>query len=867
MRWFKALFSILCCFPPALAEPSVVGIVASGGGYRLLRNGQPYFTKGAVGAVHLEELAAAGGNSIRAGTNSLDRAQALGLAVLADLPFAKQRTGFSYDDQAAVDRQREQIRQIVLRFKDHPALLAWAVGNELEINTTAIERAALWKEMNRVARLIHQIDPNHPVITPIGDAYKRMLGELNQYCPDLDAVGLNSYADMLTLPEDIAKQGWTRPYWVTEFGPRGHWQVEKTAWRLPIEDNSSQKADFYRRAYEHAVQGQPNCLGSFVFHWAQHHEKTHTWYGMFLEDGSRTEAVDVMTFLWSGKWPAHRSPRVGPAAITRGGAQGPAVVAPGAVVEFRFDVSDPGGDPLRISWDLRKDVSGNPNVGGDREEPTPPIEGAIVSSQGDRASVRIPDREGVYRLFAYARDGHGSAATANVPLLAQAPKYPPAPPERPGERPGAGIERTMSLLATSTPARRNPVRILFYGQSITKQEWSQLVAQDIRTRFPYADLTVENRAIGGYSSEYLVRTVGHDVFAFYPDLIVFHDYGGEENYEKIIAGIASHTTAEILIQSDYPAWAPVEGQPSDAAKARSEEWHDRHCYEWLPELCRRYGCGLLDVRRPWTQYLKENHLAPTDVLSDGTHLNAQGNWLLAELTKRYLRYDASLPQTARAGQVRNYAEGGDFRWAGGRIRLQFDGNRIDAIAAAGGAYHADEADVLIDGKKPSEFPELYFITRPTDTFNVDWPAVNSVSAGKPLLVEDWTLRVLETNADDSRWRFEVIGSRTGRDGEGVSTERFVSRSGRVVIEPADYGVKRAFDLRHILTPVGFEVKWCVEPMFSDVYRAPRVADPSREESVILALGLANGKHTLELSARGKTPPPIKAIRVYRPPLR
>ena len=87
----------------------------------------------------------------------------------------------------------------------------------------------------------------------------------------------------------------------TEFGPRGHWQVEKTAWKLPIEDNCSQKADFYRQAYEHAVQGQLNCLGAFVFHWDQHHEKTHTWYAMFLEDGSHTEAVDVMTFLWSGK--------------------------------------------------------------------------------------------------------------------------------------------------------------------------------------------------------------------------------------------------------------------------------------------------------------------------------------------------------------------------------------------------------------------------------------------------------------------------------------------------------------------------------------------------------------------------------------
>ncbi len=45
----------------------------------------------------------------------------------------------------------------------------------------------------------------------------------------------------------------------------------------------------------------------------------------------------------------------------------------------------------------------------------------------------------------------------------------PAPSENPdaSER---GIQRTMTLLATSTPQHRNHVRILFYGQSITEHE-------------------------------------------------------------------------------------------------------------------------------------------------------------------------------------------------------------------------------------------------------------------------------------------------------------------------------------------------------------------------------------------------------------
>ncbi len=62
-------------------------------GYTLLRNGEEFFIKGVVGNRFLERLAQAGGNSIRASVNDLDRAHALGLTVLANLPFGKPRPG------------------------------------------------------------------------------------------------------------------------------------------------------------------------------------------------------------------------------------------------------------------------------------------------------------------------------------------------------------------------------------------------------------------------------------------------------------------------------------------------------------------------------------------------------------------------------------------------------------------------------------------------------------------------------------------------------------------------------------------------------------------------------------------------------
>ena len=88
------------------------------------------------------------------------------------------------------------------------------------------------------------------------------------------------------------------------------------------------------------------------------------------------------------------------------------------------------------------------------------------------------------------------------------------------------------------------MRVLFYGQSITEQEWSKQVTEDLRKRFPNADLEIENRAIGGFASQLLIRPAEHDVYPFYPDLVIFHVFGANQQYEQIIKSIRSRTTAE-----------------------------------------------------------------------------------------------------------------------------------------------------------------------------------------------------------------------------------------------------------------------------------------------------------------------------------
>lgn len=420
LQFFAATW--MCVWGPALSAqtpesvPAQVKIVQTDRGYTLTVNGAPFFINGAGGTRYMDKLVAAGGNSVRTWGSSqrdLDQAQEHGLKVCMGLPARAIRHGADYGDPGFVTEQRRRILAEVEKLKDHPALLMWGIGNEVEHEADREKRLLAWREIEEIARAIKQIDANHPVITVLAGTGDK-LTEIKQMCPSLDAVGINSYGGLLKLPQDLRKYGWDKPYLVTEFGPRGWWETDKTSWGLPIEDSSTEKAAFYARAYKAGIAGQPNCLGSYVFLWGQKQEKTHTWFGLFLPDGRATEIVETMTRVWTGKWPDNRCPRIGKKEIFSRSTDH--IYAPASEIEFVIDASDPENDAITVQWDLRKDVSDNPATGGDFEPPADPIEGAIIKAEGSKAIIRMPSEKGNYRLFAYVSDTPDRAATANLPV-------------------------------------------------------------------------------------------------------------------------------------------------------------------------------------------------------------------------------------------------------------------------------------------------------------------------------------------------------------------------------------------------------------------------------------------------------------------
>lgn len=458
---------------------------------------------------------------------------------------------------------------------------------------------------------------------------------------------------------------------------------------------------------------------------------------------------------------------------------------------------------------------------------------------------------------------------ASTLLAQQAASFPAPKTLGPVETYGRHIQRTMTLLATSTPQRRHTVKILFYGQSITEQTWSKLVGEDLRRRFPHANLIIENRAIGGHSSPRLVKTMEADVLPFYPDLVIFHVYGDDVAYERIIRCIRQETTAEVLIQTDHLRRTddPSKEETDPARIVRSKETHNNWMnYVFLPGVAKRYGAELVNQRELWKAYLRDHKLEPGALLKDGVHLNDHGNFVMAEIVKAYLRYDPKFPPAAWQDSVKTYQVGKDLRWRNGKLELEFEGNRVDAIAADGTTR---PAAVLIDGKRPSQFPESYAFTRvthypQTSRSSAKWPMMLRVQAGQPLLIEDWTLTLVELSPDYKQVKFKLHGSRTGADGAGVSSERFVSNSGRIIIEPGDWNLEYCLQVLKDPVAPGFKIAWQVVPQFADEFRPQIDKDPSIESAVTLAQGLKNGKHKLEITGGQKTP--IAAIRVYRPPV-
>jgi len=419
---FKSLMTgllILFMSDGLTAQVNKVSLKHDKNSWRLLVNNHPFYVNGVVGDEYLSKVKQYGGNSIRIGweKKGLDEALNLGLTALVNLPADAERYGFDYNDTAAVRKQTEEIVRIVNLVKDHPAVLMWAIGNELDfVPPLKPFNPRVWDAVNQAAKAIHKADPDHPVMTVIGTSMMAKVADIVKRCPDLDLLGINTYGDIYDLPATLARYGWTKPYVISEWGPDGYWEVRKTTWGAPYEQTGLEKFKCYESKYQSAIASQKNqCLGSYVFYWnGFKQETTHTWFCMFDSTGLESPLVGLMHYMWTGKKPANSAPLVDSLNIGTFTRYRQIVLDRDSTLDARVTAHDADNDQLRYKWEIRPEAV-YASYAGQGEKVPAPLPG-LISEQSVSIRFRAPSERGAYRLFVYVYDDKGHFSTGNLPF-------------------------------------------------------------------------------------------------------------------------------------------------------------------------------------------------------------------------------------------------------------------------------------------------------------------------------------------------------------------------------------------------------------------------------------------------------------------
>lgn len=420
-RLFTVMMSSAMFASIASAAPVVTKVDKSAAGYQLLRDGKPYFIQGAGGDGDKPFLKACGGNSFRTwGADDidakLDEAERLGLTVTVGIWLGHERHGFDYANAKSVQDQFDRAKAAVQKYKDHPAVLMWSIGNEMEGYADG-GNPNVWKAVDDIAKMIKELDPNHPTMTIIAEVGGERIPSIHKLCPNVDVVGINSYGGGPSVAERYRSSGGTKPFVITEFGPAGTWEVGKNEWGAPTELTSTAKADAYRATYEKSVLAEKGklSLGSYAFTWGNKQEASATWFGLFMPGGERLEATDTLSELWGGTKPANRCPQIKPIEVAGGGK-----VDPSGTIKAKVDVVDPEGDALKIEWRLTKDYA-EYQTGGDVQMSPPSYPEAIVKNGEKDVELKMPADGGAYWLYVIIHDGKGAAAVATASLYVNGP--------------------------------------------------------------------------------------------------------------------------------------------------------------------------------------------------------------------------------------------------------------------------------------------------------------------------------------------------------------------------------------------------------------------------------------------------------------
>ena len=390
-----------------------------------LVDGKPFVFKGVTypGAHPAEEdfqkLNDLGANSIRTwgvgdGTPLLlDLAQKHGIKVMVGVWMRHGRPGAEADDsfdwlhdEAGKKKEYDKAIATIARYKDHPAVLAWGLGNEVTLNiATEPEKVAYAQFLQTLCEAVKKMDPAHPIASV--SAWSTDWKYWRDYVPAIDWYGANVYGyGVYALPGEMTKLGIRKPFFLGEFGVTGEWEAKVDGNGIKTEPDDKLRYAMYADIWPAASQkAGPDFLGGFLFNLGNELSYAGEWLDFFSGKDYRPSYWGARK-AFTGKDPENYPPAI-ESFIVR---EPDAPHAPGSWLDARVDATDKENGELKVSFYYNRRT-------GTRQERDAVV--PLRSEPGKKPGfyrVELPTGAGAIKLYAFVEDSYPNVTVATTSL-------------------------------------------------------------------------------------------------------------------------------------------------------------------------------------------------------------------------------------------------------------------------------------------------------------------------------------------------------------------------------------------------------------------------------------------------------------------
>ena len=389
--------------------------------YKLTKDGEEIFLKGICGIDELETMAAAGANAVRIYSHKdiseelLDRAYELGVEVMMGLWLNHETGDFTYASSTTkVQEQFETLTQVVEKYKNHPAVFCWAIGNEVDKSTSANVKA-IYKAMNDLARYCHEADPYHPTVAVLAGSSTSKIKWITYLVNHIDIICYNAYKNIANAKENTKL--FKGPYMITEYSlDQPSETTNKTSWGAVIEPTNQQKAEKFVTRYKNEMYGlrDKNCVGSYAFKDTGSFRVTHTWYGLMI-DGYKTLQFVRLSEAWRGVANEDKIvlPYLTNLYLNGKTADKSVKVTAGSQVTLDLELIHHNGETLKYKFELKKEAPISSNS----------VPGVIATEytkiKDNQYKFNVPTTAGDYRVFVYIYINDEYVTNMNFPFQVQ----------------------------------------------------------------------------------------------------------------------------------------------------------------------------------------------------------------------------------------------------------------------------------------------------------------------------------------------------------------------------------------------------------------------------------------------------------------